>query len=97
MSKLFQYYNKEEQIVGAAIIVKKNLENLNCDNHFPLKILLEKYQSEMIFKKVNPIILNQLVLDISDCMVQNGIKLSKKESIHFKQLFNLIARGESIK
>lgn len=94
MSILVQYYNKEEQIETAILIVRKILENLNNDGHYPLKRLLDKYHSELFSTNINPIILNQIAIDISGCMLNNRITLTKKETEHFEQLFTLIARGE---
>lgn len=89
-----KYYNNKEQIQAAIPIVRNILDKLNGDNQEELKGMLINFQNELWSPKLDALLLNRMCLDISNCLVSNGIILSKEESNSFKDLFKLIQTSE---
>lgn len=83
-----QYYNNKVQ--AAIPIVQNILNTLNGPNRKTLKKLLTDVEGQLRSTNLDRLILNNLCLNISLCLVNNGIILSKTETASFKELFKII-------
>ncbi|MBO0474382.1 hypothetical protein IGL98_001412 [Enterococcus sp. DIV0840] len=84
------YYSNNRQKNVALPILYHLIDQFNTTEQQPLKELLVSYQNKLLSSKTDPLLLNKMSLEISNCLIKNELWLSESEALLFKKLFKLV-------